>query len=68
VMAEIFARRTGLGAGDRESWWVDPEAAVAAELAAATNIHSVDGAAPDSPRGGAACIGYRGWGRCLRPG
>ena len=25
-MAEIFARRTGLPAGDRELWWVDPQA------------------------------------------
>ncbi len=38
VMAEIFARRTGLPAGDRELWWIDPEAAVAAELAAALNV------------------------------
>jgi hypothetical protein len=38
VMAEIFARRTGLGADQRELWWVDPESAVAAELAAALNV------------------------------
>jgi hypothetical protein len=38
VMAEIFSRRTGLAAGERELWWVDPEAAVAAELAAALNV------------------------------
>lgn len=38
VMAEIFVRRTGLPADERESWWLDPEAAVAAELAAALNI------------------------------
>ena len=38
VMAELFARRTGLPAGERELWWVDPEAAVGAELAAAQNI------------------------------
>ena len=39
VMAEIFARRTGLDdAEDRELWWVDPQAAVAAEVAAAVNI------------------------------
>jgi hypothetical protein len=38
VMAEQFARRTGLPAGERELWWVDPEAAVGAELAAAQNI------------------------------
>ena len=37
-MAEIFARRTGLAAGDREEWWLDPHAAVAAELAAAVNV------------------------------
>ena len=38
VMAEIFVRRTGLAADDRENWWVDPDAAVSAELAAAQNI------------------------------
>ena len=38
VMAELFARRTGLPAGEREDWWVDPEAAVGAELGAAQNI------------------------------
>ncbi|MDT7731238.1 MAG: hypothetical protein QOK45_1491 [Mycobacterium sp.] len=38
VMAELFARRTGLAAGEREDWWVDPEAAVGAELGAAQNI------------------------------
>ena len=38
VMAEIFARRTSLPAGDRELWWVDPQAAVAAEMAAAVNV------------------------------
>lgn len=38
MMAEIFARRTGLPAGERELWWIDPEAAVATELAAAQNI------------------------------
>ncbi|XTP34446.1 DUF222 domain-containing protein [Mycobacterium sp. TJFP1] len=38
VMAEIFTRRTQLPAQDREDWWVDPEAAVLAELAAAQNI------------------------------
>lgn len=38
VMAEIFVPRTGLDAGERELWWVDPEAAVAAELAAALNV------------------------------
>jgi hypothetical protein len=38
VMAELFARRTGRGAGEREDWWVDPQAAVGAELGAAQNI------------------------------
>jgi hypothetical protein len=38
VMAEQFARGTGLPAGERELWWMDPEAAVGAEWAAAQNI------------------------------
>jgi Domain of unknown function (DUF222) len=38
VMAELFARRTGLPAGEREAWWVDPEAAVGAELGATQHI------------------------------
>ncbi|WP_041781754.1 HNH endonuclease signature motif containing protein [Mycolicibacterium chubuense] len=38
VMAEIFARRTSDSAEERELWWVDPEAAVAAELAAALQL------------------------------
>jgi len=38
VMAELFARRTGLPADEREQWWIDPQAAVAAELAAAVNV------------------------------
>ncbi|HEX3545201.1 MAG TPA: DUF222 domain-containing protein, partial [Mycobacterium sp.] len=38
VMAEIFTRRTGLRPDERELWWIDPEAAVSAELAAAQNI------------------------------
>src|SRR4051812_28187836 len=38
VMAEIFSRRTAGDAGERESWWIDPDAAVAAELAAALNV------------------------------
>ncbi len=38
VMAEIFSRRTRLAAGERELWWIDPDAAVAAELAAALNV------------------------------
>ncbi|VEG52095.1 protein of uncharacterised function DUF222/HNH endonuclease [Mycolicibacterium aurum] len=40
VMAEIFVRRTRLPAADRENWWVDPDAAVSAELAAAQHITS----------------------------
>jgi hypothetical protein len=38
VMAELFTRRTGLPAGERELWWVDPEAAVGVELGAAQKI------------------------------
>ncbi len=38
AMAEILVRRTGLDADERELWWVDPEAAVAAELAAVLNV------------------------------
>ncbi|HEX3287235.1 MAG TPA: DUF222 domain-containing protein, partial [Mycobacterium sp.] len=38
MMAELFARRTGLCAGERELWWIDPQAAVAAEMAAAVNV------------------------------
>ena len=38
VMAEIFTRRTGGDATEREHWWVDPDAAVAAELAAALGV------------------------------
>jgi len=39
AMAELFCRRTGLGdADERDDWWVDPDAAVAAELAAAQGI------------------------------
>ena len=38
VMAEIFSRRTRSDAGERELWWIDPDAAVAAELAAALNV------------------------------
>jgi hypothetical protein len=38
VMAEIFTRRTRLSAGERELWWIDPDAAVATELAAALNV------------------------------
>src|SRR4051794_25230783 len=38
VMAEIFVRRTASEAEERELWWIDPDAAVAAELAAALNV------------------------------
>ena len=38
VMAELFVRRTALPADERELWWIDPEAAVVAELAAAQHI------------------------------
>ena len=38
VMAELFARRTGLPAGERELWWIDPQAAVATEIGAAVNV------------------------------
>ena len=38
VMAEIFSRRTHPDAEERELWWIDPDAAVAAELAAALNV------------------------------
>lgn len=39
VMAEMFARRTGLAAAaDRESWWLDPQCAVAAEMSAAAHV------------------------------
>ncbi|PEG44360.1 hypothetical protein CRI77_00390 [Mycolicibacterium duvalii] len=39
VLAELFDRRTGLAsAAERSSWWLDPDAAVAAELAAAMGV------------------------------
>ena len=39
VMAEIFTRRTGpADKAERELWWLYPDAAVAAELAAALNV------------------------------
>ncbi|MDA2895526.1 DUF222 domain-containing protein, partial [Mycolicibacterium sp. BiH015] len=38
VMAEHFIRRTALAPEDRLTWWVDPDAAVTAELAAAHHI------------------------------
>lgn len=37
-MAELFVRRTHLPAEDRLDWWIDPESAVTAEIAAAYNI------------------------------
>ncbi len=41
VMAEVFTRRTGLAdKAERELWWLDPDAAVACEVAAALNITS----------------------------
>ncbi|MDX1885358.1 DUF222 domain-containing protein [Mycolicibacterium sp. 120270] len=40
-MGEVFTRRTGLAdKSERELWWLDPDAAVAAELAAALNVTS----------------------------
>ncbi|MBV5245327.1 HNH endonuclease [Mycolicibacterium sp. PAM1] len=38
VMAELFTRRVDLAPEDRLNWWVDPDAAVAAEIAAAVTI------------------------------
>src|ERR1700742_3739316 len=39
AMAELFRRRTGLaGATERDLWWVDPDAAVGAEIGAAGAI------------------------------
>jgi Domain of unknown function (DUF222) len=38
VMAEIFDRRTRLDTAERELWWIDPDAAVACELAAALHV------------------------------
>ena len=39
AMAELFCRRTELdNAEDRDDWWIDPCAAVTAELAAAQGI------------------------------
>ncbi|MCV7173051.1 DUF222 domain-containing protein [Mycobacterium manitobense] len=41
AMAELFTRRTGCDtAQDRNTWWVDPDAAVGAEIGAAQNISS----------------------------
>ncbi len=38
VLAEIFTRRTGLADDERDGWWLDPEAALSAELGAALNV------------------------------
>jgi hypothetical protein len=39
AMAELFGRRTGCrDAADRDMWWVDPDAAVTAEIGAAAAI------------------------------
>ena len=65
VMAEMFARRTGLPAGDRELWWVDPQAAVAAEMAAAVNI-SQGMALHQTHRGVALRTGCPQWRGCLK--
>ena len=35
VMAELFGRRVDLAPEERLYWWVDPQAAVTAEIAAA---------------------------------
>ncbi|OBA99753.1 hypothetical protein A5662_15095 [Mycobacteriaceae bacterium 1482268.1] len=37
-MAELFARRTGLPAAERELWWIDPTAALTTEIGAAVNV------------------------------
>ncbi|RDH73940.1 DUF222 domain-containing protein, partial [Mycolicibacterium moriokaense] len=38
AMAELFARRTGLAAAERDHWFLDPTAGVGAELSAAVNV------------------------------
>src|SRR4051812_50127569 len=39
AMAELFGRRTGcVDAAERDMWWVDPDAAVTAEIGAAGGI------------------------------
>ncbi|SRX80315.1 DUF222 domain-containing protein [Mycolicibacterium parafortuitum] len=38
VMAELFTRRVDLAPAERLHWWVDPQAAVTAEIAAAYRI------------------------------
>ena len=67
VMAELFTRRTGLPAGERELWWVDPEAAVGAELGAAQNI-STWMALAQAIAGWCWLIGCPRSAPCLRPG
>ncbi|MCV7368860.1 DUF222 domain-containing protein, partial [Mycolicibacterium duvalii] len=51
VLAELFDRRTGLAsAAERSSWWLDPDAAVAAELAAAMGVDRRTGLASAAER------------------
>jgi hypothetical protein len=39
AMAELFGRRTGLeDAAERDMWWLDPDAAVAAEIGAGAGV------------------------------
>src|SRR4051812_9726826 len=39
AMAELFGRRTGCAdAAERDTWWLDPDAAVAAEIGAAGGL------------------------------
>ncbi len=68
VLAEIFTRRTGLPDDERDGWWIDPEAALSAELAAALNVGARVGAGPNPPRARPARAATRRWPRCLRPG
>jgi hypothetical protein len=68
VMAEIFARRTRLAsAAERELWWIDPDAAVACELAAALNV-STGMALHQTHRGSRYATGYPKWRGCSPPG
>ena len=67
VMAEIFSRRTGLAAGQRELWWIDPDAAGPPVVCCFQRPHR-DGVASDSPRDRAARPAARRWRRCSRPG
>jgi hypothetical protein len=61
VLAEMFTRRTGLADDEREGWWIDPEAALSAELGAGWRW-------PKRIGGWACASGYRRWRHCLRPG